>query len=84
MENINEAISLLIVGMIMVFFILFLVVLVGKVVIQLTNHYLPEVQKANDAGVALKVASPKQLAVLAAVVDTITQGEGSLDTVEKK
>ena len=84
MGNINEALSLLVVGMIMVFFILFLVVIVGKVVIQLTNRYLPEIQKTNDGGVALKGVNPKQLAALATVVDIITQGRGRLDTVQKK
>ena len=84
MGNINEALSLLVVGMIMVFFILFLVILVGKVVVQLTNRYLPEIQKTNDGGVTVKSPNPKKLAVLAAVVEIITQGEGRLDSVEKK
>ena len=84
MGNINEALSLLAVGMIMVFFILFLVVIVGKVVIQLTNRYLPEIQKTNDGGVTLQGVNPKQLAALATVVDIITQGRGRLDTVQKK
>lgn len=84
MGNLNEALSLLIVGMVMVFIILSLVVVVGKVVIHLTNRYLPEMQKSNDGGVALKGANPKKLAALVAVVDLITQGEGRLDTIEKK
>jgi len=84
MGNINEALNLLIVGMIMVFFILFLVVVVGKVVVQLTNRFLPEVQKTDDGGGALKGANPKKLAALAAVVDFITQGEGRVDTIQKK
>lgn len=45
MENLNEALSLLAVGMIMVFIILSLVVVIGNVVIRLTNRYVPVMQK---------------------------------------
>ena len=84
MENINEALSLLVVGMIMVFIILFLVVTVGKVVVKLTNRYLPHIQKSEDGNIALKGSNPKKMAALAAVVDLITHGEGRLDTIQKK
>lgn len=80
----NEALSLLIVGMIMVFLILFLVVIVGNVVVQITNRYLPEVQKTDEGDGGLQGASPKKIAVLAAVVDLITQGEGRIDKIQKK
>ncbi len=84
MENINEALSLLVVGMVMVFIILFLVVLIGNAVVLLTNRYLPEVQKIDDGGEALKGANPKKLAAIAAVVDLITRGEGRVNSVQKK
>ncbi len=84
MENLNEALSLLVVGMIMVFLILFLVVFVGNVVIYITNRYLREEQKKVKEGVALKGANPKKIAVLAAAVDHITQGKGRIDKIQKK
>ena len=84
MENLNEALSLLAVGMIMVFIILSLVVVIGNVVIRLTNRYVPVIQKTDDGGVNAKSTHPKKLAVIAAVVDLITQGEGRVDSIQKK
>lgn len=84
MENINEALSLLAIGMIMVFIILFLVVAIGNAVILLTNRYIPEMQKTTDRGGVTKHTNPKKLAAIAAVVDMITQGEGRVDSIQKK
>ena len=84
MENINEAFGLLVVGMIMVFIILFLVVLIGNVVIHLTNRYVPVMQKNTDGGEGVKSTNSKKLAVIAAVVDLITHGEGRVDSIQKK
>lgn len=84
MENINEALSLLMVGMIMVFIILFLVVVIGNMVIQLTNRYVPVTEKPANGARAIKSTNSKKLAVIAAVVDLITQGEGRVDSIQKK
>lgn len=83
MENINEALSLLVIGMVMVFIILFLVVAIGNAVILLTNRYLPELQKTSDVGGVTNRTNPKKLAAIAAVVDMITQGEGRVDSIQK-
>ncbi len=83
MENMNEALSLLVVGMMMVFLILFLVVIIGNVVVLLTNRYIPVVEKPTDSG-AGKGINPKKVAVIAAVVDMITGGAGKVDSIQKK
>ena len=84
MENINEALGLLAVGMIMVFIILFLVTIIGNVVILLTNRYIPVVEKPTDGTKGVKDTNSKKLAVIAAVVDLVTQGEGRVDSIQKK
>lgn len=84
MENLNEALSLLIVGMIMVFIILSLVVVIGNMVIKLTNRYVPVVEKSVDGGRTIKSTDSKKLAVIASVVEFITQGEGRVDSIQKK
>lgn len=84
MENMNEALSLLVIGMVMVLIILLLVVAIGNVVILLTNRYVPATQKAANGRVTQKGANPKKIAVIAAVVDMITQGEGRVDSIQKK
>ena len=84
MDNMNEALSLLLVGMIMVLIILFLVVVIGNVVIQLTNRYIPAIKETIDEEKAIKSITSKKMAVLAAVVDVVTQGRGKVDSVQKK
>ena len=84
MENINEALGLLAVGMIMVFIILFLVTIIGNVVILLTNRYIPVVEKTTDGTKGVKDTNSKKLAVIAAVVDLVTQGKGRVDSIQKK
>lgn len=84
MEIMNEALSLLIVGMIMVFFILLLVIVIGNVVIQLTNRYLPETQQPDNGGVVSRRTDPGKLAAIAAVVDLVTEGRGRVDSLQKK
>lgn len=84
MENINEALGLLAVGMIMVFIILFLVTIIGNVVILLTNRYIPVVEKPIDGTKGVKDTNSKKLAVIAAVVDLVTQGKGRVDSIQKK
>ena len=84
MENLNEALGLLAVGMMMVFFILFLVVVVGNVVITLTNRFVPASEKPGKGGAGMNSSHPKKLAVITAVVDVITQGKGRVDSIQKK
>jgi len=84
MENLNEALGLLAVGMIMVFFILILVVVIGNVVIMLTNRFAPVSEKPGAGGAVGRSSHPKKLAVLAAVVDMITHGKGRMDSIQKK
>ncbi len=79
MENMNQALSLLLVGMIMVLLILFLVVAIGNLVIRLTNRYVTV-----EEGEAIKSINPKKMAVIAAVVDMVTRGEGRVNSVQKK
>ena len=83
MENMNEALSLLVVGMIMVLLILFLVVVVGNAVIRITNRYIPVTQKVDAEGSAKSINS-KKMAAIVAVVDTITQGKGRVNSIKKK
>lgn len=84
MENLNEALGLLAVGMIMVFFILFLVVVIGNVVIMLTNRFVPVTDKPGKGGAGVNSSHPKKLAVIAAVVDVITHGKGRVNSIQKK
>ena len=84
MENINEALGLLIVGMVMVFIILWLVVVIGNLVINLTNRFMAEDKKPGEGEMTGKRAHPKRLAAIVAAVDVITHGRGKIDSIQKK
>ena len=86
MENLNLALSLLLVSMITVFAILYLVVLIGNVVIRLTNRFItPEtiaVKKEIASGKA-KPTNPAKIAAVIAAVDAVTGGKGKIEKIDK-
>jgi len=84
MENMNEALTLLAIGMIMVFLILVLVVVVGNLVIGITNRTIREVTPPANGTGGGKAIQPRKLAAIAAVVDVITRGSGRVDSIEKR
>ena len=84
MENMDEALTLLAIGMIMVFLILTLVVVVGNLVIGITNRYIREATQPAKATGGGKAIQPRKLAAIAAVVDVITRGKGRVDSIEKR
>lgn len=83
MENLNGALFLLSVGMIMVFTVLWLVVGLGNLIINLTNRYAPDDESApnNKKG---ESRNSKKLAAIVAAVDVVTNSEGVAETIRKK
>lgn len=82
MDPINEATSIMFVGMITVFFILFLIVLIGNVIIRLSNKYLPEVAPAIKAK-KHNEPSENTYAAIAAAIDQVTGGRGKVTDIKK-
>lgn len=76
-SNLGNAILLLAVGMITVCVILLIVVCIGYLLIKITNHFYQE--PVNQT----REISPKSVAILSAVVDHITHGNGKLESIEK-
>ena len=81
MQPFNEATSIMIVGMITVFFILFLIVLIGNTIIRLTNKYLPEAVPFVK-GKKKSKPSKTNLAISAAI-EIITNGKGRISSIKK-
>jgi Na+-transporting methylmalonyl-CoA/oxaloacetate decarboxylase gamma subunit len=74
----NEALSLMIVGMITVFFIL--IVLIGELMIKLSNKYIPE-QIAEKAG---KSNAPKNVpAIIDAAIHMASSGKAKVTNIKK-
>ena len=82
MQPLNEAFSIMAVGMITVIFILFLIILIGNLIIRLSNKYLPE------EIVAVKVkktsgTSENTFKAIEAAIDLITKGKGKVTNIKK-
>ena len=80
-ENFEIALQLLIVGMLSVFFILGIVTGLARVLIVFVNRFFPKIEdtliKQN------KPLEQKNIAVITAVVDSITQGKGVVRSIKK-
>ena len=86
MENLNEALSLLAIGMLTVFVILILVTMIGNVVIRSTNHFISERETLParvDVPKGVLDGKSKLMAAIIAVVDVATKGKGHINNIEK-
>ncbi len=81
-EYIQEAWTLLGVGMLTVFIILLVVVLIGNILIWVVNRYFPESENAKTS--AVRSFGNSRLAAIAAAVNIVTQGKGRITKIEKK
>ena len=80
-ENFEIALQLLIVGMLSVFFILGIVTGLARVLIIFVNRFFPKIE---DALIKQnKPSEQKNIAVITAVVDSITQGKGVVRSIKK-
>lgn len=82
MQPINEAVSIMVVGIITVFFILFVIVFIGNLLIRLLNKYLPEVVVEPKLTPANN-NSEKTHAAIAAAIDLVTKGKGKITNITK-
>lgn len=82
-ENLNLALQLLLVGMLSVFFILGIVVALGRTLIYLVNKFSPEIVKPQFAAKTKSGFSKEKLAVLTAVVEVVTENKGVIKSVKK-
>ena len=81
-EYIQEAWTLLGVGMVTVFIILVVVVLIGNAIIWVVNRYFPE--SGNGKATAVRSFGNSRMAAIAAAVHIVTQGKGRITNIEKK
>ncbi len=78
-ENLLEALILLIVGMGSAFFALFLIGVIGQFLIKWTNHQAENrIIPQNNVH-----RNPTHIAVITAVVEQVTEGEGRISNIQK-
>ena len=88
-ENLQTALTVLAVGMTTVFTILSLVVLTGKVLINIVNRFVPApvIATSKRSKTALSKKDQKQekekVAAIVAAVEALTGGQGKIVSIEK-
>ena len=88
-ESVSTAVLVSLIGMVTVFIILGLVVLTGKILIRFVNAFFPIAETVIQAPNALKTRTKKKsfdkstLAAIVTTIDTITNGKGKVNKIEK-
>ena len=80
-ENLQMGLSMMVIGMITVFFILFFVVAGGNMLIRYLNRYYPVDQ---DTILPKKRGNDNtKIAVIVAAVDAVSAGKGKVSSIKK-
>ncbi len=77
-DSIESALSLLLIGMITVFLVLLLVVIIGNLLISLTNKF-----SVSENKITSKVIHKRKIAAITAAVEIATEGKVRIDKIEK-
>jgi oxaloacetate decarboxylase gamma subunit len=87
MDNIGEALQLLVVGMLTVFMILLIVIFLGKGLIALVNKFAPEEQvpqkKVTAMGSVVTPVDAQTKSIIDAAVSQLTGGKGVVSKIQK-
>lgn len=83
MENLQEALMLLVIGMVTVFVILFAVIYLGKALIALVNKFAPEEAAKKTAPAPVQAIDQRTRDIIAAAVSQLTGGKGQVAKIEK-
>ncbi|OQB30505.1 MAG: oxaloacetate decarboxylase subunit gamma [Bacteroidetes bacterium ADurb.Bin174] len=82
MSPLNEALIITVVGMVTVFFILFLIIFVGNLLIRFCNKYLPEEVRVKKSDKSDDRA-PQIHRAIEAAIDVFTKGKGKVTNIRK-
>ena len=83
-ESLSNAFSILAVGMITVLIILGLVVVIGNLLIRVTNKFWPLPSSPGKAGAGHGYIPSGTLAAIIAAVEAFTGGKGKVTKIEKE
>ncbi len=83
-QNLNSALSILVVGMITVLLILWLVVVIGNLLIRITNKFWPAPENSVTGGGSSTFVPAGTLAAIIAAVEAVTGGRGKVTKIEKE
>ena len=81
--DISNALTIMVVGMLTVFFILWLVVLIGNAIILIVNRTSSD-EETNGGNKTTGISSKQNaLAAIVATVDVVTQGKGKIVDIKQ-
>ena len=80
-ENLQMGLSMLVIGMITVFFMLFFVVAGGKLLIRWVNRYYPLEEKV--VSFIKEKKDDSRIAAIVAAVEIATSGKGKVSSIRK-
>lgn len=83
-QYLSNALLILVAGMITVMLVLWLVVIVGNLLIRLTNRFSPVPEQPVIAKSAYGSISSGTVAAIVAAVETVTGGRGKVSKIEKE
>ena len=83
-HSLGDAFSILVVGMITVLLILWLVVVIGSLLIRVTNKFWPLPEGGGKAGGGNASIPAGTLAAIIAAVEAVTGGRGKVTGIEKE
>ncbi len=84
MENFEEALSLMAIGMGTVFVVLLIVIFLGKLLIAVVNKIAPEEEKPKAKASAPAAVAPNIAKAIESAVMIITGGKGRVEKIEKQ
>ncbi|MFY0651378.1 MAG: hypothetical protein JXQ96_05065 [Cyclobacteriaceae bacterium] len=82
-DNLNTALSLLGVGMITVFLVLALVVIVGNLLIDFVNKFVPAEVKPSGKGTAISTIESSKLEAIKSAIHQLSDGKAEVKKIEK-
>jgi oxaloacetate decarboxylase gamma subunit len=81
-QNIGNAVIIMIIGMLTVFLILWFVVLIGNLIIRVTNKYWTETEEPKSKN-NVHSSPGRKLAAIVTAVDIVTGGKGKVTQIKK-
>lgn len=81
----EEALTLLAIGMVSVMFVLFLIVFVANGMIRVMNKIVPEVEivKARSQQTNIPEIASNKIAAITSAINILTQGKGKVTNIQK-
>lgn len=80
----DQAVLVLVIGMLTVFFVLGMVVLSGEVLIRIVNSFYQEETSKKVSSTSTKSIDKRKLAAILAAIEIVTDGKGTVQKIDQQ